>query len=80
MSRDGKDGVTISYQPHREVLDFVVDKIQKELPDQYSSKEQVLTEFLKAFFTGQISSLARLVEKTFGPGSFEVLGMMGDDD
>ncbi len=80
MSRDGKDGVTISYQPHREVLDFVVDEIQKELPDQYSSKEQVLTEFLKAFFTGQISSLARLVEKTFGPGSFEVLGMMGDDD
>ncbi|MCX6740963.1 MAG: hypothetical protein NTY61_01005 [Candidatus Parcubacteria bacterium] len=80
MSHDGQDGITISYQSQREVLDFVICEIQKELSIQYPSTEQVLTEFLKAFFTGQISSIARLIEKTFGKGSFEALGMMGDDD
>jgi len=80
MSRDGQDGVVISYQSQREVLDFAISEIRKELSNQYKSTDQVLAEFLKAFFTGQISSIARLVEKTFGKGCFEALGMMGDDD
>jgi hypothetical protein len=63
----------------RKVLDFVCDEIAKEFPEKYLNKESVFEEFLKANFTGRILETGRLVEKTFGKGSFRILGDMNPD-
>ena len=71
------DWETFAYRPHRMVLNYVCDEIKKEFPDQYTDSGAVFKEFLKANFTGQLMTIARLVEKTFGEGSFRLLGNMG---
>lgn len=67
---------TFPFRAQREVLDFVCAEIQKEHSQQYQDKEDVFREFLKSHFTGQLLTIARLVEKTFGEGNFRVLGNM----
>ncbi len=76
---DGKNYEIISYPRQRAILSFVVSEIQEEFSKKYETDEDVLQEFLKGFFNGKILTIARLVEKTFGKGSFRVLGMMNDD-
>jgi len=70
------DWETVSYRQQRRVLNYVCEEIQKEFPDQYADTDSVFKEFLKANFTGQLLPIARLVEKTFGEGSFRILGNM----
>lgn len=69
----------INYPKQREVLDYVCSEIQKQFPKQYQSSDEVFKEFLKSHFTGQLLPIARLVEKTFGEGSFRTLGNMDTD-
>jgi hypothetical protein len=76
---DSKDYEIISYPRQRAVLSFITKEIQKEFSEKYKSSDEVSSEFLKSFFTGRLLPVARLVERTFGEGSFEVLGMMGAD-
>jgi len=77
VGKKGKnDWASVSYSTQRQVLDYVCTKIQKEFPDQYQSADEVFKEFLKAHFTGQLLPIARLVEKTFGEGSFRLFGNM----
>ena len=73
------DWETVSYLRQRDVLNYVCDEIQKQFPDQYQSADDVYKIFLNAHFTGQLLPLARLVEKTFGEGSFRLLGNMDTD-
>ena len=61
------------------MLEYVCSEIQKQFPDKYQSIEEVFKEFLKANFTGQLLGIARLVEQTFGEGSFRLLGNMTED-
>ncbi len=60
----------------RKVLNYLCEEIQKEFSDQYPNKEAVFNEFFKAYFNGKLLTIARLVEKTFGEGSFRLLGQM----
>ena len=77
VGKKGKDDwETISYLQQREVLNYVCAEIQEQFPDQYQNTDDVFKEFLKAYFTGQLLPIARLVEKTFGEGSFRLLGNM----
>ena len=69
----------VSYPILRDVLNYVCAEIQKEFPDKYENDDEVFKAFLKAHFTGQLLPIARLVEKTFGEGSFRLLGNMGTD-
>lgn len=68
-----------SYREQRQTLDYVCSEIQKEFSDQYKSIDDVFKEFLKANFTGQLLTIGRLVEETFGKGSSRILGDMGMD-
>ncbi len=70
---------TIGYPRQRAVLDYVCTEIQKQFPDRYLDTESVFKEFLKANFTGHLLTIARLVEETFGEGSFRLLGNMDTD-
>ncbi|MDP3988846.1 MAG: hypothetical protein Q8P93_01275 [bacterium] len=73
------DWETLSYLRQRDVLNYVCDEIQKQFPDEYQSEDDVYKIFLNAHFTGRLLPLARLVEKTFGEGSFRLLGNMDTD-
>lgn len=63
----------------RKTLEYVFEEIQKQFPEQYETAEDVYKEFLKTQFTGRLLPVARLVEKTFGEGSFRMLGSMDTD-
>jgi hypothetical protein len=76
MDSNGNPIFGAGYPNVRRVLDFVCDEIRKEFPNDYSDMESVFKEFLRAHFTGNLLDIARLVEKTFGKGSFRILGMM----
>lgn len=80
VSDDGKFYLQVSYPKQREVLGFVMEEIMKENPEKYENLDEVQDEFLKAFFGGSFYSISRLVENTFGKGSFRVLGLMTGED
>ena len=79
LGENKKSHIEVGYYRQRKVLDYALAEIQKEFPEKYGSAEEVSGEFLRAFFAGSLSATANLVEKTFGKGSFRVLGMMSDD-
>ena len=65
-----------SYHYQRKVLNYV---IQEAASDSQLSEEAVYQMFLKSHFTGIFGDLGKLVEKTFGLGSFRRLGDMKED-
>jgi len=80
VGKKGKDDwETVSYLQQRNVLNYVCAEIQKQFPEQFKSPDDVYKVFLNAHFTGRLLPIARLVEKTFGEGSFRLLGNMGTD-
>lgn len=81
VGKNGKnDWESVSYQPQRDVLNYVCSEIKKEFPDKYQSNYDVYKIFLNAHFTGRLLPIARLVEKTFGDDSFRLLGNMGTSE
>lgn len=80
VGKKGRDDwESVSYRQQRNVLNYVCAEIQKQFPDEYQSADDVYKVFLNAHFTGKLLPLARIVEKTFGEGSFRLLGNMGTD-
>ncbi len=67
------------YPRHREVLDFIAEKIFEDNTDIYENTEDVYRLFFDAHFSGKLLTIARLVEHSFGEGSFRILGNMGTD-
>ncbi|MEI8062283.1 MAG: hypothetical protein WCG97_03230 [bacterium] len=76
ISEDRKNYTLDSYPEYRKVYSYVLEEIAKRFPDEYKDTDTVDKEFLKATFTGHMVKIGRLVEKTFGPGSFRTLGNM----
>lgn len=76
VSKDGRVTLFSSYE-QRQVLDYICNQIAIVFSDEYQSPDDVLKEFYKAQITGEILQIARLVENTFGKGSFRMLGEMG---
>jgi hypothetical protein len=71
---DNKKWNGCGYYYLRRVLEYVCEEIAKEFSDMYEDKEAVFREFLKANFNGNLLTIGRLIEKTFGEGSFRDLG------
>lgn len=65
------------YSSYRKVLKFFCSEIQKEFSQEYKNPDEVFEEFQKAVFTGKLLPIVRLIEKTFGKGSFRELGKIG---
>jgi len=63
-----------SYPREREMMTKIIDDIYNANKNDFESSEKVFDIFAKAYFTGNILPIARLVEKTFGKGSFRKLG------
>jgi hypothetical protein len=69
----------IGYPAQRKVLRYICEEIAGQFPDRYQSPDAVFKEFLKAQFTGRLSSIAKLIKGTFGETGFRILGNMGRD-
>lgn len=52
----------------------LIDQLYHKNRDRFSAKEEIIGLFFKATFGGNIMPVARLIEKTFGKGSFKKLG------
>jgi len=70
------DWALTPYSSQREVLNYVCNQIQEQFPERFKNSEDVFKLFLRAHFTGRLLEIARLVEETFGKGSFRLLGDM----
>lgn len=80
VGKKGKDDwEVVSYVRQRDVLNYVCTEIQRQFSGEYKSPDDVYKIFLNANFTGRLLPIARLIETTFGEGSFRLLGNMGTD-
>jgi hypothetical protein len=61
---------TYPYPDEREKLNRIIDDIYQRNKDKFSSKEDVFNIFARAVLTGRLLKVARLIEQTFGKGSF----------
>lgn len=66
--------VTYTYHEERKRFNFLIDELYNRNKDSFESREQVFILFATATLTGRLLSIARLIEKTFGKGSFKMLG------
>lgn len=68
---------TVGYPGQRKVLRYLCQEIAATTR---TTDNEVYFQFLKSHFTGHLLEIARIVEKTFGEGSFRRLGDMGTND
>lgn len=80
VGENGERFVRVYYPKQREVFNYVCQEINKQCSQECPSVDDVKEEFLRSQFTGKLLPIARMVEKTFGKGSFRRLGDMTDDD
>jgi hypothetical protein len=67
---------TYAYPDEREVLSLLVESILQD--DSSLNRDEVMDKFFRAHFSGNILEIARLIEKSFGKGSFRILADMND--
>jgi hypothetical protein len=70
------DGARYPYPKERDRLNQMIDYIYNENKDQFEERDQVLALFVGATMGGGMLDLARIIEKTYGKGSFRELGKM----
>jgi len=79
LNPENKEINLAGYPEPREVLNYIVDSIYEDNKEKFNSKEEAMKLFFKAHFNGNLLEIGRLVEKSFGEGSFRILGMMNTD-
>lgn len=77
---DGWEAFTFPYREQRKVLEYLLETIQKTDPERFPSQDDVFHIFLQAHFGGQLIPLARVIDDTFGKGTFRVLATMSGKD
>ena len=63
-----------SYFKERAALKKLIQTLYEKNEDEFESEEEVFNLFAKAAISGRLLPVARLIEKTFGKGSFRELG------
>ncbi len=66
--------VSYGYHKERQQFNDLVDRLYEKNKDDFQSREQVFNLFAVATLTGRLLPVARLIEKTFGKGSFRKIG------
>jgi hypothetical protein len=70
----GDTWVTYAYHDERQQFNELIDELYKRNKADFESREQVFDLFAKATMTGRLLPIARLIEHTFGKGSFRMIG------
>lgn len=63
-----------AYHEQRRVLDYVIQSLSEDNEDKFETKQNVLDLFYKAYFSGEVLEIARLIKKSFGEDAFRILG------
>lgn len=71
--------VSYPYYEERQQFNSLVDKLHERNKDDFESREQVFNLFADATLTGRLLPIARLIEKSFGKGSFRMIGERSAD-
>lgn len=71
---DKEKGRGFTYVKPREALDTLIKKIFDKNSDEFENSEEIFDLFLEGKFTGNILPIGRLIDKTFGKGTFRKLG------
>lgn len=62
-----------SYSKEQKLVRELIAAIARENPDYEGREDEIKALFFKAYFTGRMLDLGRLVEKTFGKGTFRLI-------
>jgi len=79
ISKDGQTYKCFSYYEQRRVLNHIVGRIYENNREKFDSADDVMRLFFRAHFSGELLSIARLIEESFGKGAFRMVGMMDDN-
>ncbi|MDD4804254.1 MAG: hypothetical protein PHN69_03695 [Candidatus Pacebacteria bacterium] len=71
--------LTHTYHDERKQLNLLINNLFDKNKDDFETKEQIFTLFANATINGNLLPIARLIEKTFGKGSFRTLGEKSAD-
>lgn len=59
-----------SYKKQRAMLNSLIDKVWNSHKDEYENQEAVFEEFARCYMSGNLLLIGRLIEDTFGKGTF----------
>lgn len=68
-----------SHKKERAGLDELISDLYEKNKSDFSSREEIFGLFAKASLTGRLLPIAKLIEKTYGKGSFKQLGEKTQD-
>ncbi len=66
------------YQQQRVILNLLIDKLYERNQEHFQDREEVFGVFASATVSGKLLTLARLVDGTFGKGTFTKLGELDE--
>jgi hypothetical protein len=67
-------GVHYAYKEQRQVLNLLVDKIFERNATAFNNRDEVFDLFVKGKLQGNFFGIAKIIENTFGKGTFRKLG------
>ncbi|MFA6476539.1 MAG: hypothetical protein WCV68_03970 [Candidatus Paceibacterota bacterium] len=74
-----EEGAGLVYKKNREKLWQIIDDIFSASSGRFEDREEVFKIFTEAYLNGDVLFLAKLVESTYGKGSFRRLGEETED-
>lgn len=75
----GYKWVSYPYHEERQHFNSLVDELYEKNKDDFELREDVFKLFAEATMVGRLLPVARLIEKTFGKGSFRMIGERSAD-
>lgn len=69
-----------AYPEERVALNILISALYEKNRDQFQSREQVFDVFARTMLDDGLLPLGRLIERTFGRGSFKKIGSLGSID
>ena len=83
LAQDEVSGETVaffySYPNYRHVVGHLITRIYEQHSHEFASREDVQKVFYDALFSGNLLEIGKLIDKTFGKGTFRRLSEITDD-
>lgn len=70
---------SFTYKPERKILNTLIDKLFEKNTEEFQDREEVFDIFCKGMMTGNILTVGRLVDRTFGRGTLRQIGELDQD-
>jgi len=70
---------SFSYKKERDFLYLLIGRIYQENIEDFKDIEEIFDLFAQAALTGNLLSIGKLIDKTFGAGTFRKIGEMGNN-